>query len=349
MGHRMKKVAKFWEKGPSEDSVRCTLCPRVCVIAPGEVGYCNGRKNFDGELYTIVYGEVTSSNPDPIEKKPLYHFHPGSRVYSMSTAGCNFECKHCQNWRISQSGVEEIGTQKIEPEEAVENAKRMDCQGIAYTYGEPVIWFEYALDTAKIAQEEGLYNVFVTNGYMNLNAWEELGPYLDAMNVDLKSFSDDFYREVCGVPSVEPVLETCKWAVENGIHLELTNLIIPEENDDPSQIRDLCRWISEELSPEVPIHFSRFHPMYKMMDKSSTPISTLEKALKIAEEEGLKYIYIGNVPGHEADNTRCPKCGELLIARRGFSVSEYDIEEGRCPNCGAEINITEGDSSPSTS
>lgn len=341
----MQKSAKFWEE-VSGDDVRCTLCPRNCLISPGELGYCRARKNIDGSLYTIVYGEATSANPDPIEKKPLYHFHPGSRVYSMSTAGCNFECKHCQNWRISQSSVDDIRTEQIEPEEAVERAKSTNCQGIAYTYGEPVIWFEYALDTAKLTQEEGLYNVYVTNGYMNIDAWKELGPYLDAMNVDLKAYDDDFYRDVCGVPSVEPVLRTCEWAVENGIHLELTNLIIPGENDEPDQIRDLCRWIVQDLDSDVPIHFSRFHPMYKMMDKSSTPVSTLEKAIEIAKEEGLKHIYVGNVPGHRADNTYCPQCGELLISRHGFSVSEYNLEDGRCPSCGTEINIV-GEYEPS--
>ena len=218
-------------------------------------------------------------------------------------------------------------------------AKNADCQGIAYTYGEPVIWFEYCLDTAKLAQKEGLYNVFVTNGYMNLEAWKELGPYLDGINVDLKAFDDKFYREVCGVPSVKPVLETCKWAVENGIHLELTNLIIPGKNDDPEKIREMCRWIADELDTTVPIHFSRFQPMYKMMDKSSTPVSTLEKAVEIAENEGLEHIYVGNVPGHKNDNTYCPQCGELLVRRRGFNVTEYNLKKGKCPKCEKEINI----------
>ncbi|MBS3815722.1 MAG: AmmeMemoRadiSam system radical SAM enzyme [Hadesarchaea archaeon] len=334
----MKKPAKFW-KEKSDNKVRCSLCPRRCLIEPGEVGYCRARENEDGELFTIVYAEATSANPDPIEKKPFYHFHPGSRAFSMSTAGCNFECKHCQNWRISQSSVDEIGTRTITPEEAVESAKETGCQGIAYTYAEPVIWFEYALDTAEMAHEEGLYNVFVTNGYMNIDAWKELGPYLDGMNVDMKAFDDEFYQNVCGVPSVEPVLETCEWAVENEIHLELTNLIIPGENDDSKQIRELCNWIANDLSPSTPIHFSRFRPMYKMQDKSSTPIETLEKACEIAEDEGLKHIYVGNVPGHKYDNTYCPNCGELLIERSGFAVSEYNLTDHKCPKCGENINI----------
>ncbi|KXB05118.1 radical SAM protein [candidate division MSBL1 archaeon SCGC-AAA261O19] len=334
----MKKPAKYWEEMP-DNNVRCTLCPRKCVITPGKIGYCQARKNENGELFTMVYGEATSLTPDPIEKKPLYHFYPGTRVFSMSTAGCNFECKHCQNWTISQSSVEEIGTEQVTPEQVVEYTQRSDSQGVAYTYGEPAIWFEFCLDAAKLVHKAGLYNVYVTNGYMELDAWKEIKPYLDAMNVDVKAFDDEFYQKVCGAPSVQPVLDTCEWAVENGVHLEVTNLVIPGENDDPEQIRELCQWVANDLNPSVPIHFSRFHPMYKMMDKSSTPVETLEKALKIAKEEGLKHIYIGNVPSHEADNTYCPKCGELLIRRRGFSVSEYKLEDHNCPKCGAEINI----------
>ncbi|KXA90959.1 hypothetical protein AKJ57_03060 [candidate division MSBL1 archaeon SCGC-AAA259A05] len=288
------------------------------------------------------------------KKSKNYYFTPVRKVTSEHYSGpvYNLEIKgdhsytaassavsNCQNWTISQSSVDEIGTIQIAPEEAVERTKSSNCQGIAYTYGEPVIWFEYGLDTAKLAHDEGLYNVFVTNGYMNLDAWKELGPYLDGMNVDLKAFSDEFYQNICGVPSVEPVLETCEWAVDNGIHLELTNLLIPGENDDPEQIQEMCRWIAEELGPRIPIHFSRFRPMYKMMDKPSTPITTLEKALEIAEDEGLEHVYVGNVPGHRADNTYCPECGELLIARSGFSISEYNLKDGRCPNCDAEINI----------
>jgi pyruvate formate lyase activating enzyme len=334
----MKKLAKFWEE-MSGSRVRCTLCPRRCTIDPGKVGYCRARKNEKGKLYTLVYGEATALNPDPIEKKPLYHFWPGSSAFSMSTAGCNFQCKHCQNWAISQSSVGEIGTEQVLPERAVELTKRYNCQGLAYTYAEPVIWFEFCLDTAKLAHKEGLYNVYVTNGYMELDAWDELEPYLDAMNVDVKSFSDEFYREICGVPSAKPVLDTCEWAVKHGVHLEITNLIIPGENDKPEDIRELCKWVVEKLGPEIPVHFSRFHPMYKLTDRPSTPVETLERALEIAKGEGLQYVYIGNVPGHEADNTRCPKCGELLIERHGFTITRCGVKNGKCPKCGTEINI----------
>lgn len=334
----MRKHARFWERMAGK-KVRCTLCPRECEIAQGKVGFCRGRMNERGELYTRVYGSVVSMAVDPIEKKPLYHFWPGSDVFSMSTAGCNFRCLHCQNWSISQASINDVGFEEILPEKAIELTKRYDCKGIAYTYAEPAIWFEYCYDTAKLAHREGLYNVYVTNGYMNLEAWDEIRPYLDAMNVDVKAFSDEFYRKVVGVPSIQPVLETCEWAVEHGVHLEITNLVIPRENDNPEEIRKLCRWAVEKLGPQVPIHFSRFYPHYKMMDKPQTPVETLERAMDVAEEEGLQYIYIGNVPGHEADNTYCPGCGELLIERYGFSVTRYELKDKRCPKCKTEINL----------
>ncbi|MEA1904931.1 MAG: AmmeMemoRadiSam system radical SAM enzyme [Candidatus Hadarchaeota archaeon] len=335
----MKKLAKFWKELPDQ-KVRCTLCPLKCVLAPGQMGVCRVRKNEGGKLYTLVYGEATALNPDPIEKKPLYHFWPGSSVFSMSTAGCNLRCRHCQNWTLSQSSVEETRTEQITPERAVELTKRYDCKGIAYTYNEPTIWHEFAFDTAKLAHREGLYNVYVTAGYIELDPLEELRPYLDAMNVDVKSFSDDFYLRISGVRNgVETVTRTCEWAVEHGVHLEITNLIIPGENDKPEEIRELCRWAAEKLGPETPVHFSRFHPMYKMTDRPSTPVETLEQALNIAKDEGLQHVYIGNVPGHEADNTYCPSCGKLLIERHGFTITRYELKDNRCPKCGKKINI----------
>ena len=334
----MKKTAKFWEKLPDK-KVRCTLCPRFCTIAPGKVGFCRVRKNEGGELRTLVYGSIVSMAADPIEKKPLYHFWPGSDVFSISTVGCNFTCRHCQNWTISQATIEGAGLEELSPEKVVELTKRYNCFGVAYTYAEPVIWFEFCYDAAKLAHEAGLYNVYVTNGYMNLPAWEEIRPYLDAMNVDVKAFSNDFYRRICGAPSVKPTLEACEWAVERGVHLEITNLIIPRENDNPDEIRRLCKWAVEKLGPDVPLHFSRFYPHYKMADHPPTPVETLERAVKIAKEEGVHYVYIGNVPGHEADNTYCPNCGELLIERYGFEVARYALKNKRCPKCNAEINI----------
>ncbi len=335
----MEKIADYWEE-KSDKQVKCTLCPRGCTIQEGDLGFCQARKNINGELYSIAYGQATSTQPDPIEKKPLYHFYPGTRAFSMSTAGCNFSCKHCQNWTLSQSSVNDVKTEEITPEEAVDKAERTNCDGIAYTYGEPTIWFEYIKDTAKIAKERGLYNVLVTNGYLNQDPLEDLEPYIDGMNVDVKAFNEEFYQDICGGGSLEPVLETCEWAVENDIHLEITNLIIPDENDDEEEIRELCQWISEDLDPEVPIHFTRFRPLHEMMNKNSTPINILENAWDIAQAEGLKHVYVGNVPGHEADNTYCPNCEELVIKRRGFSLLEYKLdEEHACPNCGYNLNI----------
>lgn len=334
----MKKPAKFGEKLPNQ-KVRCRLCPHLCVIPPDGVGSCRTRTNDHGELYTLIYGSVTSMAIDPIEKKPLYHFLPGSDTFSIGTAGCNLSCRHCQNWTISQARIDEVEHQDMTPERVVELAKKYKCPSIAYTYSEPSIWFEFVHDVAKLAHKEGIYNVYVTNGYMNLEAWEEIRPYLDAANVDVKAFTDDFYRKVCLAPGLEPVLRSCEWMVEKGVHLETTYLIIPKENDDPEEIRKFCRWEVEKLGPDVPTHFSRFYPLYKMTDREQTPVKTLELALKTAKEEGLHYVYVGNVQGHKGDNTHCPKCGELLVERYGFDILQYELKDHKCPKCGTEIKI----------
>jgi pyruvate formate lyase activating enzyme len=276
---------------------------------------------------------------DPIEKKPLYHFWPGSDAFSIATPGCNFSCLHCQNWEISQANVEDIPHEELSPEKVVELAKRYGCKGIAYTYTEPSINFEFNHDTAKLAHKEGLYNVYVTNGYSSIGAWEELRPYLDAANVDVKAFTDDFYRRICGVPKIKPVLETCEWMAKHGIHLEVTYLVIPKENDSSEEIHKFCEWVANKLGPKVPTHFSRFYPQYRMTDHPPTPVETLEQAFKIAKDAGLNYVYIGNVPGHAGDNTYCPKCGELLIERYGFTISSYNLKDKKCPKCGREINL----------
>jgi len=334
----LKKPARFWEKLP-EKKVRCTLCPWRCTITPGKVGVCRGRKNEGGELYSLVYGSIVSMAVDPIEKKPLYHFWPGSGVFSIAAPSCNFKCSHCQNWTISQASVLDVSTEDLSPEKAIDLIKRYECRGIAHTYTEPTTWTEYAIDVGKLAHRERLYNVYVTNGYINIEALQELRPYLDAANVDVKAFSDDFYRKICGVPSIRPVLETCEWMVDHGIHLEVTYLIIPRENDSEEEIRKMCIWAVDKLGPNVPTHFSRFYPHYKVTDRPPTPVETLERAVKIAKEEGLHHVYIGNVPGHEADNTYCPNCGELLIERYGFDVTRYELKDKKCPKCGTKINI----------
>jgi len=334
----MKKLAKFWKELP-EGKVQCGLCPWRCTIAPGKVGVCRARRNEDGKLYSLVYGSIVSMAVDPIEKKPFYHFHPGSTAFSISVPGCNFSCSHCQNWSISQTSVEDVPCEDVPPEKVVSMAKCYGCKGISHTYTEPTIWSEYAIDVGKLAHKAGLYNSFVTNGYTTIEALEELGPHLDASNVDVKAFTDRFYRDVCHVAGIRPVLDTCEWLVEHGKHLEVTYLVIPQENDSSEEITKFCGWAAEKLGPDVPIHFSRFYPHYKMKDQHQTPVATLERAVKIAKDAGLHYVYIGNVPGHEADNTYCPKCGELLIERYGFDVTRYSLTDKHCPKCGTKINI----------
>ncbi|MEW6221760.1 MAG: AmmeMemoRadiSam system radical SAM enzyme [Candidatus Hadarchaeota archaeon] len=340
----MKKVAKFWKEMPG-GKVGCSLCPWRCTIADGKVGVCRARKNEGGKLYSLVYGSLVSMAVDPIEKKPFYHFYPGSTSFSISAPGCNFSCGHCQNWSISQASVESVPFEDVPPEKVIELAKRYGCKGISHTYTEPTIWSEYAIDVGKLAHRSGLYNSFVTNGYITIEALEELGPYLDASNVDVKAFTDRFYKEVCHVAGIRPVLATCEWLVENDKHLEVTYLVIPGENDSSEEIYKFCKWAAEKLGPNVPIHFSRFYPHYRMADREPTPVRTLEGALDIAKKAGLLYVYIGNVPGHEFDNTYCPKCGEMLVERQGFDILQYKLKDHKCHKCGAEINIR-GEYSP---
>ncbi len=339
----MKVEAKFWEGLPG-GSVRCRLCARMCEIAEGRTGVCRARVNEGGRLFSLVYGSIVSMAADPIEKKPLYHFWPGSEVFSIAAPGCNFFCLHCQNWTISQASVRDVPCEEVPPDRLVELAEESGCSGIAHTYTEPTIWSEYAIDVGRVARRRGLYSVYVTNGYMTIEALEEISKYLDAANVDVKAFSDDFYRRICRAPGLQPVLDSCEWMVRHGIHLEITYLIIPGENDGREEISRFCRWALDRLGPDVPIHFSRFYPHYRMTDRGPTPVEALETAVRIARDSGMKFVYIGNVPGHEFDNTYCPSCGALLIERYGFYVSEYRIKRGRCPDCGEKIPVVEGKS-----
>ncbi len=334
----MKKEALLYEK-LSENKVKCLLCGHGCVIPDGKRGICRIRLNEKGTLYSLVYGRPVAEAIDPIEKKPLYHFLPGSLSYSISTVGCNFRCLFCQNYHISQYPVEERGIpgEFVSPEEIVERALFYRAKSISYTYTEPTIYFEYALEIAKIAKEKGLKNVFVSNGYMSVKAIELIAPYLDGINVDLKSFRDDFYKKLCGA-RLRPVLDSLKSLKKAGIWVEVTTLIIPEKNDDPEELKDIAGFIKDELGAETPWHISRFYPTYKMQDHYPTPVETLEKAYEIGKAMGLKFIYLGNVPGHPLDNTYCPSCGKLLIKRAGFNIVKLEItEEGRCPACGAKI------------
>ena len=334
------REAMYWE--PMEnDRVRCRLCPLNCIIDEGQRGSCKVRKNIGGKLYTLNYGKVSAIAADPVEKKPLFHFWPGSCALSIATVGCNMHCKHCQNWEISQADESFPYLHDMSPEMVVAIAKRYGCESIAYTYNEPVIWYEFVLDTAKLAKEEGIYNLLITNGYINEEPFRELAPYIDAMNIDIKAFSDEFYMKIASVPSGEPSRKTAVIAKkEFGIHVELTYLIIPTLNDREEEIRAFARWVVEELGDDTPVHFSRFFPHYKLRHLPPTPLETMDMAYRIAKEEGLKFVYIGNVPGHPGENTYCPRCGKPLIVRWGFEINEYNItEDGRCKYCGEPIPV----------
>lgn len=319
--------------------VKCDLCGRKCVINEGGTGFCRVRKNERGVLYTLVYGKAISACVDPIEKKPLSHFNPGASVLSIATVGCNFRCQFCDNWVISQE--KQIAGRNFPPEEVVKTAKENGCQGISYTYTEPTIFFEYAYETAKLAHQVGFFNTFVTNGYMTPEAVKTIAPYLDAATVDFKGGGDpSFYKTFSLVPSVEPIFECLKEMKRQGIHIEITNLVIPRIGDSIEQITKLALWIKENLGEDTPFHLLRFHPDYKLTDIPSTPIQTLEKAYAAARNAGLNFVYIGNVPGHPAENTYCPSCNELLIKRFSFAITRWNLtKDMRCPVCGREIPI----------
>ena len=317
--------------------ISCVLCHHNCQISPGQSGICGVRQNRDGELFTLVYGDVIAAHMDPIEKKPLYHFFPGTATFSIATVGCNFRCAYCQNWQISQASRDKDFTkhgQKYSPQDVVYSAKKHHCQSISYTYTEPTIFFEYALDTAKLAKKEGLANVFVTNGYMSKEALETIHPYLDACNVDLKAFQEDFYKEMCGA-HLQPVLESIRLMKELDIWVEITTLIIPGRNDNEKELAQIAQFI-KEIDPNIPWHISRFHPDYKYMDTHATPVESLRLAYNVAKKEGLRFIYIGNVLG-ESEGTACPNCQKMLIHRQGFYISGNEILGGKCAFCGTPV------------
>jgi len=332
------KEAMLYERLP-EGKVRCHLCAHRCLIPPGRRGICQVRENRDGTLYSLVYGKLISRAIDPIEKKPLFHFYPGTTSYSIATVGCNFHCRHCQNYDISQypreHGGEIIG-REFTPEEIVADAERHRCRSISYTYVEPTIFFEFAYETAKLAHDVGLTNVFVSNGYMTPEATRTLAPYLDGINIDVKAFQDRTYRRYLGA-TLQPVLDTVRLMHELGIWVEVTTLVIPTINDSEEELREIARFI-KSIDPAIPWHVTRFHPDYKMRDLPPTPIATLRRAREIGLEAGLRYVYEGNVPGEGGENTRCFGCGELLIERWGFGIARYNVEGGRCPKCGAKID-----------
>jgi pyruvate formate lyase activating enzyme len=315
-------------------SVRCVACAHRCVLRPSRIGICGVRQNRGGWLYTLVYGDVVAAKAEPIEKKPFYHFLPGSTAYSIGTQGCNFHCAFCQNWGMSQAHREGVvpASQHFTPEEVVERACSAGVRSVAYTYVEPTVFIEFALDSMARARAAGLHNVFVTNGYETPEAIELVAPYLDAANVDLKAANDDFYRRICGA-RWEPVRDAVIEMHRRGIWLELTTLIIPGLNDDRDELRAMAEWIATAVGPETPWHLTRFQPAYKLGNLNPTPAATLLDAAEIAREVGLRHVYVGNAPEVESADTNCVRCGELLISRADYAVTEWRLVDGRCPRC----------------
>lgn len=312
--------------------VRCGLCPHRCVLAEGERGTCRVRENRGGKLYTFVYGNPCTVHVDPIEKKPFYHFLPGTMAFSLATAGCNLRCQYCQNYTISQYPPEEIQSYDSLPEAVVASTAQSGAPTIAYTYSEPIVFYEYMLDTARLARRARLRNAVISAGYINPEPLRELCRAVDAIKIDLKGYNEDFYRQVCS-GTLEPVLETIRIIHEMGVHLEIVNLVVPTLNDDLADLRALAEWVMETLGPEVPLHFSRFRPDYQLMNLPATPIETLEAARQTALDAGLHYAYLGNVPGHEGNHTYCPNCGQMIVQRSGMATVAMNVVDGRCGYC----------------
>ncbi|UCE99757.1 MAG: AmmeMemoRadiSam system radical SAM enzyme [Planctomycetota bacterium] len=333
------KKAVLWEASGEDKKVQCKLCAHRCIIGDGKLGRCCVRKNMDGVLYSLTYAKVCSANPDPIEKKPLFHFQPGSPSFSIATMGCNFRCGFCQNWQISQAAIEDgrIDGQAISPEQIVTAAVRSGCKSIAYTYTEPTIFMELCADCGCLAKKHGLSNVFVSNGYQTKEAIDFAGKWLDGINVDLKAFSEDYYKRLCKA-RLGPVLDTIRYiARQTNIWLEITTLLVPGENDSDEELKKLADFIVNEAGPDVPWHISRFHPQYKYLDSVSTPISSLERAEQIGKAAGLHYVYLGNVPGSKSESTFCYNCGRVLIERFGYHIAANHIKNSCCPDCGTKI------------
>jgi len=318
------------------EQVQCELCPARCRVAKGKRGLCRVRENRNGKYYSLVYGNPCAVHLDPIEKKPFFHVLPASGSFSIATAGCNFQCKFCQNWEISQTSPDELYNMDFPPDLVVEKARQMQARSIAYTYVEPTVFYEYMWDTGQLARKAGLLNVYHSNGFINPEPLRNLCKIIDAANIDLKGFTEGFYRELCG-GKLAPVLASMKILKEEKVHLEITNLVIPTKNDDLSAVKEMCVWIKNELGPDTPVHFSRFYPLYKLKGLHPTPVSTLDKVRAVALSAGLEYVYIGNIPGHEAENTFCPRCRKLIIRRTGFMVGEIRMKGGRCGHCGKPI------------
>jgi pyruvate formate lyase activating enzyme len=340
-GDGPKQIWKWSREGyayrsQGDQQVVCLICPNHCALSPGDRSVCRSKINVDGKLYSLAYGNPCAVHIDPIEKKPLYHFAPRSKSFSLAAAGCNFRCLNCQNWEISQAKPHEVQHRELFPAEAAAGAKQAGCQSIAYTYSEPITFYEYMLDTARAAREVGLRNVLISNGYINREPLLDLCRVLDAANINLKAYSDVIYRKLNG-GRLAPVLATLKLLHEHGIHLEITNLVVPTYVDNDELVQRMCGWILKEVGPDHPLHFLRFHPLYKLDRLPPTPVSTLVRFRGIALAEGIRYAYVGNVPNHEGNHTYCHNCRKLLIARSGYFIREVHLDLNRCAACGTVV------------
>ena len=316
--------------------VRCNTCPRRCLLAPGKKGFCFTRQNQGGRLFTLIYGQVASLSINPIEKKPVFHFYPGSRWLSLGALGCNFRCPGCQNWELSHSRGG--AASYLSPEELVSLAKSHGCLGISWTFNEPTLWLEYTIDGARLAKEQGLFTNYVTNGYITAEALDAIGPYLDVYRVDIKGFSHDCYRRIAHIPDFTPILEAAKRARQTwGMHVEVVTNVTPGFNDSEAELRGIASWIRTELGADTPWHITRFFPHFELAHLEPTPLATLERGRQIAGEEGLQFVYLGNLPGGSGEDTYCPHCRQLLVKRRIFDVLEYNLKDGRCRYCNATV------------
>jgi pyruvate formate lyase activating enzyme len=331
---KWSKEGLYYSETPR--GIKCLICPNECTLKENELSTCHNRINIGNKLYTIAYGNPCAVNIDPVEKKPFYHFLPSSNAFSIATAGCNFACLNCQNWTISQVSPKETQNYDLMPARVVEECLKNQCESIAYTYSEPITFYEYTIDTAKIAREKGLRNILHSAGYINEEPLRNLCKYIDAANIDLKSFKESLYLKL-SAGKLQPVLNTLKVLKEEGVWLEITNLLVPGWTDDLEMVKEMCTWLHDNGFDDTPIFFSRFQPLYKLTQLPATPLATIVRAREIALQSGLKYVYSGNVPGSESENTDCPKCKKALILRKGYTVLENKLNNGNCTFCGEKI------------
>lgn len=335
-----KKPGKFSREAiwyvETPRGIQCTVCPNECIVKPGEVSTCHNRTNIGNKLWSIAYGNPCAVHVDPVEKKPLLHFLPQSRTFSIATAGCNFACLNCQNWEISQTSPSDTTNMELMPEQVVASCIQNNCASIAYTYSEPISWYEYMLETARLAKEKQIRSIMVSNGYINPEPLQKLIPFIDAANIDLKVFDPGIHLRLTG-GKLQPVLDTLVSMQKSKVWLEITNLIVPAWSDDLEMIRLMCKWLATNGFTQVPLHFSRFSPLYKLTQLPVTPLNTLLKAREIALQEGLKFVYVGNVPGKGFENTMCPECGKMVVERMGFSVLSNHLAAGKCSFCQATV------------